>query len=29
MPEVATTEFWRDLKPIANSLKPASCPKSS
>jgi 2,4'-dihydroxyacetophenone dioxygenase len=27
MPEVATTEFWRDIKPIANCFKPDVLPE--
>lgn len=27
MPEQATTEFWRDLKPIENSMRPDALPE--
>jgi 2,4'-dihydroxyacetophenone dioxygenase len=27
MPEAATTEFWRDLKPIADAMKPDALPE--
>ena len=27
MPEAATTEFWRDIKPVPNSFKPGVLPE--
>ena len=27
MPEVATTEFWKDIKPVLNSFKPGVLPE--
>ena len=27
MPEAATTEFWKDLKPIENVFKPDALPE--
>ncbi len=27
MPEAATTEFWKDIKPVPNSFKPGVLPE--